>query len=68
MSWKNDENIFHQKCTKQHCLITESVSIDACDEITLIPVKKNTSFFMFVDYYKVLPRMRADFNESNLIN
>jgi hypothetical protein len=40
MSWKNDENIFHQKCTKQHCLVAESVSVDACDEITLIPVKK----------------------------
>ena len=44
MSWKNDENIFHQKCTKQHCLVTESVSIDACDEITLIPVKKKHVF------------------------
>ena len=44
MSWKNDENIFHQKCTKQHCLFTESVSIDACDEITLMPVKKNKFF------------------------
>ena len=44
MSWKNDENIFHQKCTKQHCLVTERVSIDACDEITLIPVKKITFF------------------------
>ena len=51
MSWKNYENIFHQKCTKQHCLVTERVSIDACDEITLIPVKK-TRFFMFVDYYR----------------
>ena len=51
MSWKNDENIFHQKCTKQYCMVTESVSIDACDEITLIHVKKN-KFFMFVDYYR----------------
>ena len=37
---ENDENIFHQKCTKHHCLVTESVSIlclwrdhiDACEK------------------------------------
>ena len=42
---ENDENIFHQKCTKQHCLNTESVSIDGCDEITLMPVKKIKFFY-----------------------
>ena len=46
MGWKNDENIFHQKCTKQHCLVTESVSIlclwrdhiDACEKIKFFHV------------------------------
>ena len=34
MSWKNDENIFHQKCTKYHSLVTESVSGDASGDIS----------------------------------
>ena len=34
MSWKIDENIFHQKCPKHHFLVTESVSCDACDDIS----------------------------------
>ena len=34
MSWKNDENIFHQKCRKQYCLVTERVSGDACHGIS----------------------------------
>ena len=33
-SWKIDENIFHQKCPKQHSLVTERVSGDACDDIS----------------------------------
>ena len=42
-SWKFDENIFHQKCTKHHSLVTESVSGDDCDGIS----SKNHEFFMF---------------------
>ena len=34
VSWKIDENIFHRKCPKQHSLVTESVSDDACDDIS----------------------------------
>ena len=41
-SWKFDENIFHQKCTKHHSLVTESVSGDDCDDIS----SKNHEFFM----------------------
>ena len=41
-SWKFDENIFHQKCTKHHSLVTESVSGDDCDGIS----SKNYEFFM----------------------
>ena len=33
-SWKIDENIFHQKCPKQHSLATESVAGDAGDDIS----------------------------------
>ena len=51
MSWKNDENIFHQKCTKQHCLVTESVSILWLWRDHIDPCEKKSSFFMFVDYY-----------------
>ena len=43
MSWKIDENIFHQKCPKQHSLVTESVSGDACDDIS----SKTQQKFMF---------------------
>ena len=42
-SWKIDENIFHEKCPKQHSLVTESVSSDACDDIS----SKNRKIFMF---------------------
>ena len=42
-SWKIDENIFHEKCPKQHSLVSESVSGDACDDIS----SKNQEFFMF---------------------
>ena len=48
-SWKIDENIFHEKCPKQHSLVPESVSGDACDDIS----SKNHEFFMpfmFSDY------------------
>ena len=41
-SWKIDENIFHQKCTKQHSLVTENVSGDASGPIT----SKIHDFFM----------------------
>ena len=33
-SWKIDENIFHQKCPKQHSLVTDSVSGDARDDVS----------------------------------
>ena len=33
-SWKIDENIFLEKCPKQHSLVTESVSGDASDDIS----------------------------------
>ena len=42
-SWKFDENIFHQKCTKHHSLVTESVSGDDCDGIS----SKNHDFHAF---------------------
>ena len=42
MSWKIDENIFHQKCPGQHSLATESVSGDVCDDIS----SKNHEIFM----------------------
>ena len=51
-SWKNDENIFHQKCLKQHSLATESVSGDASGDIS----SKNHEFscvFMFSGYCRV---------------
>ena len=41
-SWKIDENIFHEKCPKQHSLVTESVSGDVRDDIS----SKNHEFFM----------------------
>ena len=44
MSWKNDENIFHQKCTKQHCLVTESVSILCLWRDHIDPCEKNQVF------------------------
>ena len=49
MSWKIDENIFHEKCPKQHSLVTESVSRDAGDDISSKNHKKSM-FFMFGDY------------------
>ena len=42
-SWKIDENIFHQKCPKQHTLVTENVSGDTSDPIT----SKIHDFFMY---------------------
>ena len=48
-SWKIDENIFHQKCPKQHSLVTENVSSDVCDDISS-KNRKNPCFFMFADY------------------
>ena len=51
-SWKNDENIFHQKCPQQHFLVTESVSGDASGDIS----SKNHDFscaFMFSGYCRV---------------
>ena len=44
-SWKIDENIFHQKCPKQHSLVTESVSGDACDDISS---KNDEKFMLFL--------------------
>ena len=32
-SWKIDENIFHQKCPKQHSLATTGAAGDASDDI-----------------------------------
>ena len=43
-SWKFDENIFHQKCTKQHSFVTECVSGDECDGISS---KKHDFFHAF---------------------
>ena len=45
MSWKIDENIFHQKCPKQHSLVTESVSGDAGDDISS---KNHEKFMLFL--------------------
>ena len=45
MSWKIDENIFLQKCPKQHSLVTESVSGDACDDISS---KNHEKFKLFL--------------------
>ena len=45
MSWKIDENIFHQKCPGQHSLATESVSGDACDDISS---KNHENFMLFL--------------------
>ena len=42
MSRKIYENIFHQKCLKQHSIVTESVSGDASGDIS----SKNHDFFM----------------------
>ena len=44
MSWKIDENIFHQKCPKQHSLVTESLSGDACDDISSKTHEKSMLF------------------------
>ena len=44
MSWKFDENIFHQKCPKQQSLVTENVPSDACDDI---PSKNHENFTFF---------------------
>ena len=44
MSWKIDENIFHQKCPKQHSLTTESVADDAGDDIS---PKTHQKFMLF---------------------
>ena len=43
-SWKIDENIFHQKCFKQHSLATESVFGDASDDVSF---KKPSKFHVF---------------------
>ena len=43
-SWKLDENIFHQKCPKQHSLVTESVSGDDCDDVPIRKPWKNHAF------------------------
>ena len=45
MSWRIDENIFHQKCHIQHSLVTESVSDDACDDISW---KNHEKFMLFL--------------------
>ena len=49
MSWKIDENIFHQKCPNHDSLVTESVPGDVCDDISSKNHEKS-SFFVFVDY------------------
>ena len=49
-SWNFDENIFHQKCPKQHSLVTESVFGDACDRIS----SKNHDFFMLFHVFWLL--------------
>ena len=33
-SWKIDENIFHEKCAKQHSMVTESVPSNVSDSIS----------------------------------
>ena len=53
-SWKNDENIFHQKCQKQYCLLTESVSGDVCGGISPKTYRYDFScVFMFSAYCRV---------------
>ena len=44
-SWKIDENIFHQKCPKQHFLATESVAGDTGDDISS-KNHENSCFFL----------------------
>ena len=43
-SWKIEENIFHEKCPKQHSLTTESVSGDVWDDISS---KTHKKFMLF---------------------
>ena len=44
-SWKIDENIFHQKCPKQHFLATGSAAGDAGDDISS---KTHENFVIFL--------------------
>ena len=44
MSWKIDENIFHQKCDKHHSLATESVAGDDSDDVSFIKPSKFHAF------------------------
>ena len=46
-SWKVDENIFHQKCTKQHSFVTQCVFGDECDGISS---KKHVFFMLFLTW------------------
>ena len=48
-SWKIDENIFHQKCPKQHSLVTENVSGDASGPVTS-KIHDFSFVFMVSDY------------------
>ena len=49
-SWKIDENIFHEKCPKQHSLVTGSVCGDVWDDIP----SKNHEIFMFFHVFWLL--------------
>ena len=51
MGWKNDENIFIRNAPNNIAWSLKVFPYYACDEITLMHVKKS-SFFMFVDYYR----------------